>query len=140
MRIKQAVSIAIFNEDRSKIIGVQRPADDEDLPNAWGLPASSLIENESFEEAVKRTGLDKLGVELLALGCLEKGNIKRAKYQLDMCLYEAKVLNGEISVPQLCDSVTQYQNWQWCEFERFQTAANLGSLCCQLYLTYCNKT
>ena len=41
---------------------VRRPDDDEDLPGAWGLPAATLAEGESEEDAVRRAGRDNLGV------------------------------------------------------------------------------
>ena len=43
---------------------VRRPDDDESLPGVWGLPAVSLAPGESEEDAVRRAGRDKLGVEL----------------------------------------------------------------------------
>ena len=46
------------------MLAVRRPEDDEDLPGHWGLPAASLREEESWEEAVLRTGPEKLGLEL----------------------------------------------------------------------------
>ena len=45
---------------------VRRPDDDENLPGVWGLPAVSLAAGESEEDAVRRAGRDKLGVELRA--------------------------------------------------------------------------
>ncbi|MFB6241066.1 MAG: NUDIX domain-containing protein, partial [Gemmatimonadota bacterium] len=50
--------------DRETVLAVRRPEDDEDLPGHWGLPAASLREDEEWEEAVLRTGPEKLGVTL----------------------------------------------------------------------------
>ena len=134
--IKESVSIAIFDENRKNIIAVQRPGDDEDLPDAWGLPASSLREGESFEDAVIRTGIEKLGVQLLPIGELEEGQVERTSYTLMMKLYEAKIAQGTCTVPQKVEGITQYQQWKWAGAECFMPAAKLGSLCCRLYLKY----
>lgn len=40
--IKYSITIAIYNDDRSKMLAVKRPSDDERLPDVWGLPADSL--------------------------------------------------------------------------------------------------
>ena len=137
--IKESVSIAIFDGQRKQIIAVQRPADDEDLANAWGLPASSLLENESIEDAVIRTGKEKLGVELEPIKALESGHIERSTYRLEMTLYEAKIIEGECTVPQPISGITQYQQWQWGDASCFMPAAEKGSLCCRLFLKYNNK-
>lgn len=56
--IKNSISYIVYNKDRSKFLVVQRPKDDEDLPNVWGLPAGSLMEEESFVDAVIRSGVE----------------------------------------------------------------------------------
>ena len=61
---KYAVVFVIYNHDKSKFLIVQRPSDDESLPNVLGLPAGSVKEDETFEEAVIRSGRQKLGVEV----------------------------------------------------------------------------
>ena len=48
-RVKQSVALALFDEF-GRLLAVQRPEDDEDLPDAWGLPASTLRAGESWEE------------------------------------------------------------------------------------------
>ncbi|HEX6560071.1 MAG TPA: NUDIX domain-containing protein [Longimicrobiales bacterium] len=131
-RLKRSVSMAIHNHGR--VLIVQRPADDEDLPDAWGLPAASLRENESWQDAVERAGRDKLGVELRVGRELAHGTLERARYTLEMKLFEADIVSGAPLVPQPDASVTQYQAWKWGGAEDLQPAARQGSLCCQLYL------
>ena len=135
-RLKRSISFAVFNGDR--VLIVQRPSDDEDLPNAWGLPAASLKHDESWEDAVVRAGKEKLGVELRVGECLEEGSIARTHYILQMRLYEAFIVNGEPRVPQQDASVTQYQDWKWGRTLDLQPAAQAGSLCCRLFLAYEN--
>lgn len=130
--VKRSVSVAIRNGER--VLVVQRPADDEDLPNAWGLPAASLREHETWQEAVVRTGREKLGVELSVADELKRGTLERGSYTLEMRLFEATIAQGTPVVPQPDASVTQYQDWKWGTADDLRPAAQRGSLCSQLYL------
>ena len=133
-RIKRSVSIAIPHEDGGVLI-VQRPAEDEDLPNAWGLPAASLVEGESWEGAARRAAREKLGVELEVGRELNRGSIGRRGYELEMRLFEARIVSGVPVVPQDGVGVTQYEAWRWGTGEDLEPAAEAGSLCCRLYRT-----
>ena len=133
--VKKSVALAIFDE-LGRLLVVQRPEDDEDLPNAWGLPASSLRAGESWEDAILRTGVEKLGVEVQPLRELQRGSVERSKYELEMRLYEAVIARGDISVPQPVIEVTQYQTSQWGNAKSLEPAAERGSLCCRLYLSW----
>jgi ADP-ribose pyrophosphatase YjhB (NUDIX family) len=117
-----------------RVLIVQRPADDEDLPNMWGLPAASLRAGESWHDAVARAGRDKLGVELKVGHEVKRGTLERKQYTLEMRLYEAEIVTGRPIVPQPNDTVTQYQNWTWGTAEDLLPAAERGSLCCRLFL------
>ena len=130
---KQSISVAIFDED-GQLLLVQRPADDEDLPNAWGLPAASLKPGESWESAVRRAGLEKLGVVLEVVRELEHGTKKRAAYTLEMKLFEA-AMRGAPSLQQT-PGVTAYQAWTWGSAQDLKPAAQRGSLCCALFLQH----
>ena len=133
-RIKQSVAVAIFDpSDRNRLLCVQRPDDDQDLPNVWGLPASSLLSGESFEDAVLRTGREKLGVFLAIVRELTRGSQERDDYKLEMRLFEAMIDRGEPVVPQPVNGVTQYQDWAFDTAERLSAGAEVGSLCCGLY-------
>jgi ADP-ribose pyrophosphatase YjhB (NUDIX family) len=132
--VKRSVSVAILNGDR--VLIVQRPDDDEDLPNAWGLPAASLRDSETWEDAVIRAGREKLGVELRVGDVLEEGTLSRERYTLQMKLFEANITSGEPSVLQGESDVTQYQAWKWGSASELEPAAEQGSLCCKLFLAY----
>ena len=71
---------------------VRRPDDDESLPGVWGLPAASLAEGESEQDAVRRAGLEKLGVEVRPLAALGE--------ELTMTDWRVEIVAGEPSVPQ----------------------------------------
>jgi 8-oxo-dGTP diphosphatase len=137
--VKNAIAYVIYNPDRSQFLTVQRPSDDEDLPDAWGLPAGSLKEGESFEDAILRSGREKLGVELRVTKLIGEGDLKRAGYVLHMREYEAEIVRGEPQVPQDVAEVTQYQAWRWGSADDLIPAAQQGSLCSQLYLKSLNR-
>ena len=55
-RVKRSVALVIRRApDDPRVLLVQRPPDDEDLPDTWGLPAGSLRPGESWTEAVARS-------------------------------------------------------------------------------------
>ena len=134
VRARRSVSVAIHHPETGKVLLVQRPADDEDLPLAWGLPAASLRPGESWEDAVRRAGRGKLGVELEPGGVLREGSLDRASYRLEMRLYGARLTAGAPEVPQRDPGVTQYRSWRWGDAAELEPAAARGSLCSRLYL------
>lgn len=135
MDVKRSISLAIRTAGApGQVLIVQRPDDDEDLPGAWGLPAASLGPGESWEDAARRAGREKLGVELDVAGVMREGSLQRAGYRLDMRLYAATIAAGEPSVPQPVTRVTQYQAWRWGVAADLEPAAARGSLCSRLFL------
>jgi 8-oxo-dGTP diphosphatase len=137
MRVKQSVSLAITDAGQpGRVLLVQRPADDEDLPDVWGLPAASLHAGEAWEDAVRRAARDKLGVDVAVDGVLETGSRRRPGYTLEMRLYGARIAAGEPAVPQQVSGVTQYQAVRWGTPGELRPAADRGSLCSQLFLRH----
>jgi len=132
--IKDAISYVIYNEDRSKILIVQRPNNDEDLPNMWGLPAGTIKDEETHEDAIIRSGKDKLGVELEVVGFIGKDDLERSKCILHMEDYEAKIISGKPEAPQKIEGITQYSAWRWGVPDDLKEIAGRGSLCTQIYL------
>lgn len=133
--VKRSVAFAIFRGDeRGQVLTVQRPSDDEELPGAWGLPAGSLLPGEDWGDALRRAGLDKLGVQLEVGEELNRGSLERASYTLEMRLLEAHIVAGEPRVPQPVAGVTQYQSWRWGSAEDLAPAAARGSLCSRLFI------
>ena len=133
--LKQSVSVVIRDTENSEqVLTVLRPANDEDLPNVWGLPAGTLRPGESWPDAVRRVGLEKLGVQLRVGAELEQGSIERRNYRLEMRLFEAEIEKGHPFVPQPDVEHTQYAKWKWGTGDDLQPAAQRGSLCCKLFL------
>ena len=104
---------------------VRRPDDDEDLPGAWGLPAATLADGESEEDAVRRAGRDKLGVEVRPLRAVGVEGF--------MTGWEAELVFGEPAVPQPGPH-TQYAELRWGDPSELVPAARRGSLCSRVLL------
>jgi ADP-ribose pyrophosphatase YjhB (NUDIX family) len=135
--IKYAVFFVIYNaNDASQILIVKRPPDDENLPNVWGLPASSLSKDQSFHEALIKAGKIKLGVTLKPKEFIGRGNIQRQSYTLYGEEYVAEIVEGEPLVPQ---PEGNYVEWKWGTADDLVEAATKGSLCCNLYLQSLGK-
>jgi ADP-ribose pyrophosphatase YjhB (NUDIX family) len=135
-RVKRSVALAIrCDRDPSQVLAVLRPADDDDLPDVWGLPAASLRANESWLDAVRRAGREKLGIEVEPEGLLNEGAQCRPSYTLEMRVYAATVLAGEPSVEQpVKKKATRYVAWKWAAADALTPAAEKGSLCARLFL------
>lgn len=134
---ERAVSFAVHRGgDRERVLTVLRPEDDEELPGHWGLPAAGLREGEGWEDAVLRTGPEKLGVELAVGPPMNEGRTEREGRVLHMRLYDARVMEGRPEVPQGAEGVTQYAEWEWAAPGRLEEAAAAGSLCSALYLEW----
>ena len=104
---------------------MRRPDDDESLPGVWGLPAASLADGESLEDAARRAGRDKLGVEVALLGPVGE--------ELAMTDFRAEIVSGEPAVPQ-DGAGTQYSELRWGELADLVPAARQGSLCSRALL------
>jgi isopentenyldiphosphate isomerase len=120
---KRSVSLVI--EGPEGLLLVRRPDDDESLPGVWGLPAVSLAPGESEEDAVRRAGRDKLGVELEPVE-----PVGRLETMTD---WQARIDSGEPAVPQPGPN-TQYTDLRWGEPAELVPAARQGSLCCRVLL------
>jgi ADP-ribose pyrophosphatase YjhB (NUDIX family) len=134
--VRHAISYVIYNESRSKFIIVKRPSDDDALPDVWGLPAGHVKDNETYEEALIRSGKEKLGVELKPMRFIGRDAMERDQYILHMDEFEVKIKSGDPKVPQSVQGITQYQSWKWGEGSDLEDAASKGSLCSQIFLKY----
>jgi ADP-ribose pyrophosphatase YjhB (NUDIX family) len=135
LRVKRSVALAIRSDrDPTLVLAVLRPPDDDDLPDVWGLPAASLRSKESWLDAVRRAGREKLGIEVEPGGLLNEGAQRRRSYTLEMRVYAATVVKGEPSVEQPVKRATRYVAWKWTAADALTPAAEKGSLCARLYL------
>lgn len=129
--LKQSISLVI--EGPGGLLLVRRPEDDEELPGLWGLPAASLEEGESEEDAVRRAGRTKLGVEVRPVHPLGEASDERPACRIRMRDWEAEIVTGRPSVPQPAPG-TQYEELRWGEAADLRPAARAGSLCCRVLL------
>lgn len=96
---KFSVALVISNSNNEgEILVVQRPPDDDSLPNIWGLPASSLKGNELPEEIVKRIGREKLSTEVQPVSMVGIKRVDRGDYELILMDIKAKVVGKEPNV------------------------------------------
>ncbi|MET0615689.1 MAG: NUDIX hydrolase [Thermoleophilaceae bacterium] len=121
--MKRSVSLVIEAPDG--LLLVRRPDDDADLPGVWGLPAASLAEGESHEDAVRRAAREKLGVEVRPLEAVGTDGA--------MTDFRAEIVTGDPSVPQAGPN-TQYAELRWGEPADLVPAARKGSLCSRVLL------
>lgn len=135
--MKCAVFYVIRNkEDEKKFVAVKRPEDDEDLPGVWGLPAGSVKEDESFEEACINRAKEKLKVDVKILKFIGRGNIDRGGYILHGEEFLVEIVSGELDVSR-CEKGTKYADWKWALPEELKEASSKGSLCSSIYLESC---
>jgi ADP-ribose pyrophosphatase YjhB (NUDIX family) len=129
--IKHSVSLVI--DGPGGLLLVRRPEGDESLPGAWGLPAATLRQGESEEDAVRRAGREKLGVEVRPLRPLGEASGERSEYRIVMRDWEAEIVAREPAVPGAGEG-TQYEALRWGQAAELAPAARRGSLCAQVLL------
>jgi ADP-ribose pyrophosphatase YjhB (NUDIX family) len=129
--LKRSVSLVIESVDG--LLLVRRPERDESLPGEWGLPAATLRPGEAEEDAVRRAGREKLGVEVRPIGPLGEASDERPAYRIWMRNWEVDIVAGEPSVPQQSEG-TQYESSRWGNPAELVPAARRGSLCARVLL------
>lgn len=134
IRYSVAAVIRRWGED-DEFLAVQRPPDDERLPDAWGLPAVSLRPGELPEAGLRRVGREKLGVELEPLRLIGIRSMDRGDYELILMDIEAGILAGDPSVFAAKTRSTRYVAQRWtADLGLLRDAARRGSLCCRILL------
>jgi ADP-ribose pyrophosphatase YjhB (NUDIX family) len=128
--LKHSVSLVI--DGPGGLLLVRRPEGDESLPGEWGLPAATLRPGEGEEEAVRRAGRDKLGVEVRPLRVLGEASAERSAYRILMRDWAVEIA-GEPVVPQTGEG-TQYESLRWGDAAELVPAARRGSLCARVLL------
>jgi ADP-ribose pyrophosphatase YjhB (NUDIX family) len=133
---KCAVAAVVRNPaDGREFLAVQRPPDDDRLPNVWGLPAVSLAPGELPEAGLRRIGREKLGVELEPTRFVGIGSLDRGDYELIRMDIEAGVVSGTPSVRLAETAATRYVDQRWTsDLTLLREAARRGSLCSRLLL------
>ncbi|MDY6761902.1 MAG: NUDIX domain-containing protein [Candidatus Nanohaloarchaea archaeon] len=136
--MKQAVALVIYRDSTGdEVLSVLRPEDDDDHPGMWGLPATSLDTDETWEDAVHRAAEEKLGVAVEMRSVLSEGTQSRPDYHITLRNYAVDIVDGDPEVPQDGHPGTQYEDWDWKAVEQLrETAEDGGSLCTSLLLDY----
>ena len=139
MPAQRAVALVVHcPDDAGLLLAVRRPDDDEELPGLWGLPAATLREHETVEDAARRVGETKLGVDLEPGQVAARGTQQRPAYILEMALLTARLRDPGLSPRLLAPSgpSTAYAAWRWASPDAMEEAAQRGSLCCRLLLSH----
>jgi 8-oxo-dGTP diphosphatase len=125
-------SVAIVVRDAAgRLLVVKRDDKDKDLPGVWGLPAATIRNGESPEQAAVRAARDKLGVTV-RIGRFTGEDAIEDRHLRE---YEAEIVDGTPSVPQNDPSVSQYADLKYTDDPRILLeAARKGSLCSRIYL------
>jgi 8-oxo-dGTP diphosphatase len=139
--VKYSVALVIRDDARpGMLLLVQRPPDDDDLPDVWGLPAATLALGETPADAARRAGRDKLGIELDVGAILIAGSKERGSYRLEMQLLGARIRSGMPRTDRgAADGTTRYRAWRWGPVEDLGPAAAGGSLCGRLALEFARE-
>jgi len=133
---KNAVAVVIKNE-LGQFLVVKRPEnEDGPLAGVWGFPAVTMVDGETEEDAARRVGQIKLGVNLKPISKIGERVGDRGTYTLHLSDYIGEILNSETpTVPQTDVSVTQYTDLKYTNDPKILfPAAQKGSLCSQVYL------
>ncbi len=133
-----AVSAAIFSPDKHKVLAIKREQHPADiLAGLWGLPAVSLVVQETEDQGVARIGWQKLGIEVRPVNFIGQKTHQRSRnLQLTMRLWECAIdSDPDFSRRDMQDPhVSQYVSWQWLEPQALIPTAQKGSLCTQVLL------
>jgi len=134
--VKCAVAaVVVHPEDPRAFLVVQRPPDDDRLPNVWGLPAVSLLPGELPEAAVRRIGREKLTTEIEPVRFIGIKSMDRGDHELILMDIEARLVGGEPDVRRAPTERTKYVDQRWTrDPAELRDAARKGSVCSQVLL------
>ena len=133
--IKESVAFVAENE-QGQFLAVQRPDDDDHLPNVWGLPAGSLRSDETAEDTIRRSARDKLGIAVTNITFVGEETADRGDHTLHLREYSVDIPEGEvISITSRDPEVSLYQAFTFSDDPTLlQEAAQKGSLCSIIFL------
>jgi ADP-ribose pyrophosphatase YjhB (NUDIX family) len=120
------------NEGAVEILAVKRSPNDRYFPNLWGLPAGTLRKREDYADAIRRTAMHRLGIEVDVLGELAAGSSDRGSHVVEMRLFEARIIAGSPRVTGADPAGHGYTEANWAEPGILEHARESGSLCCRL--------
>lgn len=134
---KFAIAVALYNPDNpSEVLAVKRPADDDSLPNVWGLPAVSVKDGELPEDAVKRLGLEKLSTDIIPVSYIGVMRSDRRDFELILMDIKSELRGTSPNVRNANTTSTKYVDQQWTsDYSVFIEAAKKGSLCSKIFLS-----
>lgn len=135
---RYAVSIILRSGHKpEQFLIVRRPMSDKELPGHWGLPATSMREDESPEDAARRVCLEKLGCTGEPIRFV--GAMHQVRDGYNLLLMDIEVILTGSSQPDIAEATTtstRYTNQKWTtDLEELRPAAAAGSCCSSIFLT-----
>jgi 8-oxo-dGTP pyrophosphatase MutT (NUDIX family) len=135
---KYSVSVIVRSGHRpDEFLIVRRPSDDSDLPGVWGLPATTMRDDESPEEAARRACQEKLGCSAEPIRFV--GAMHQVRDAYNLLLMDIEVIltgSAQPDVSQATTRSTKYIDQCWTPRpEDLQPAADAGSCCASIFLT-----
>ncbi len=115
-----------------ELLLVKRSPRDRYFPSMWGLPAGTLRKREEYQEAIRRTAKNSLGIEVEVLGQLATGSSDRGTHVVEMRLYEARIVAGIPHIREGKEEGHGYTELAWGDPDILQSTRERGSLCCRL--------
>lgn len=130
--MKESVALLITDGD-GRYLAVRRSDDDGTLPGFWGLPAASLRQGESAEDAAHRAARDKLGLTVRLRE--EMGEATAAPVHLRA--YTAEIVDGTPALVSADPEASAYAALRLTsDLRLLLPAARAGSLCSQVCLRW----
>lgn len=114
MGSKDVVSLVIFRDSsREEFLSVKRPEDDENRPGEWGLPSTTVKEDEDWKDAVRRAGRKKLGADVTIGKLMSEGGQARDGYNVKLRNYLVEADTEDINIDKEDAEGTNYEKWSW---------------------------
>jgi len=132
---KNALSL-VFTNSAGKVLTVRRSPMKKSFPNFWSLPATALLENESYQTAASRLGKENLGLTSLKIGNAPLGSSEseRSAHFLHMTDYEVLKYEDDLTLNR-----EEYTDMKWVtpvELKNLLLTEHDGKMgdCCKVFL------
>jgi len=130
-KLRTAVSVVV-NDGRGRTLFALRNEKEKSFPLVWSLPSTFVREDESLQKAVKRIGLEKLGLELEPGEEINRGIIERNGFMLLMHDLKAEIVSGKPEIQK--NDPYKKLKWEFAD-KQFKAQKKMGE-CCRLYKEY----
>lgn len=107
--------------------------------DVWGLPAVLIEEDELPEDAVRRTGKEKLATDIEPVSSVGIKSHDRGSYELILMDVKARIVGKKPNIQQATTTGTKYAEQKWTsDYSIFIPGAQKGSVCDRIFLESLN--